>query len=72
MTELAGKLAESRDVRACLGEQWFRFTLARAPGDEDACSREEFEDALFEGKGDVRKGLLSLVTSDAFRFRRGE
>lgn len=70
--ELITKLARSTDVRACLATQWFRFALARSPVPDDDCARMAVERALSDGAGDIRKGILALVASDAFRFRRGE
>lgn len=70
--ELAEKLAASPQVRACLSKQWFRFALARDPGDGDACSLLAVETTLQDGDGDIREALVSLVTSDAFRYRKGE
>lgn len=66
------KLAAAPEVRSCLATQWFRYTLAREPEEEDACSLSLLKAALGQGKGNVREAILSLVSSDAFRFRRGE
>jgi hypothetical protein len=69
--ELAGKLASSIQVRKCLAQQWFRFGLARNPKPDDACSLEPMQENLSAGDGDIRSTLLALVTSDAFRYRKG-
>jgi hypothetical protein len=70
--QLAEKLASSAKVRECLAGQWFRFALARQPADDDGCSLLAVQTTLKDGDGDVRKAVLSLVASDAFRHRRGE
>jgi hypothetical protein len=68
--ELVGKLARSPEVRSCVAQQWFRYTLGRDITGGDACSVSLMEKALQQGGGDVRQGVLSLVGSDAFRYRR--
>lgn len=70
--ELAQRLARSEDVRGCMASQWFEYTLGRPPGQEDACSMDQLNKVFKEGGGDIRRGLLTFVQSDAFRFHRGE
>ncbi|MDF3069391.1 MAG: hypothetical protein K0R38_4992 [Polyangiaceae bacterium] len=68
--QLAKRLSTSADVRACVQKQWFRFSLGRFEGAEDACTLQQLAHD-FEASGyDVRELLLSLVTSDAFRHRK--
>lgn len=69
--ELAAKLGESQQVRACMGTQWFRFAYGREPTDEDACTVDSFAMALGKGDGDLPSSLLTFVVTDAFRFRGG-
>lgn len=69
--ELSTKLAESEQVRACMGTQLFRFAYGREPTDEDACTVESVAGALSKGDGDLPSSLLSFVVTDAFRFRGG-
>jgi hypothetical protein len=68
--ELAGKLADSADVRDCVAEQWFRFAFRRAieEGDE-ACSLAPARDLFAAQGGDIRALLLALVETDSFRNR---
>jgi Protein of unknown function (DUF1592)/Protein of unknown function (DUF1588)/Protein of unknown function (DUF1595)/Protein of unknown function (DUF1585)/Protein of unknown function (DUF1587) len=70
--ELTARLARSQDVRACMSEQWFRFTLGRVTEKADACSLQTMAHVMAEGTGDVRAALLALVTTDAFRYRKGQ
>jgi hypothetical protein len=70
--ELTTKLAQSQDVRRCMARQWFRFALGREPTDVDRCSLAALEEAFVAGGGDVRRALVALVSSDVFRYRRGE
>lgn len=67
--EMTQKLGASSKVRACMATQWFRYALAREPGDRDACTTQLFTEALSKGKGVLKDGLLALVVSDSFRFK---
>jgi hypothetical protein len=69
--ELSKMLAESPDVRHCVVKQWFRYALGRYETDADACSLAQV-DAAFAASGyQMRELLLSLVTSDSFRYVNG-
>jgi predicted RNA-binding Zn-ribbon protein involved in translation (DUF1610 family) len=71
--EMADILAKAPEVRSCMSEQWVRFALGRDPDEEaDAYSLQQLTDSFSKGKGDIRDAVLSLVSSDAFRFIRGE
>jgi hypothetical protein len=70
--ELAKKLATSPEVRACVQKQWFRFSLGRFEGADDACTLQALNADFEASDFDVKKLLLSLVTSDAFRYRKVE
>lgn len=70
--ELAKKLATSPDVRTCVQKQWFRFSLGRFEGAEDACTLASLAADFEASNFDVKQLLLSLVTSDAFRYRKVE
>ena len=68
--ELAGKLAESADVRDCVAEQWFRFAFRRAIDESDeACSLAPSRELFAAQGGDIRALLLALVETDSFRHR---
>ena len=68
--ELAQRLSTSPEVRGCVQKQWFRFSLGRFEGAEDACTLASLNADFAAADFDVRKLLLSLVTSDAFRYRK--
>jgi len=68
--ELAGKLAVSEEVRECTSQQWFNFALGRVQGSEDACSTDLIHQAFVDSDYDVRELMLTIVTTDAFRFRK--
>jgi hypothetical protein len=67
--ELTGRLASSPQVEACLATQWFRYTMGRAEQQADGCSLEQVKAQFANTGGDFRQLLVSLATTDAFRFR---
>jgi len=67
--ELTSRLAASPQVEACLATQWFRYTMGRAEQQADACSLEQVKTAFADSGGNFRELMVSLATSDAFRFR---
>lgn len=67
--ELAAKLASSTQVGACMATQWFRYGMGRGEQVEDVCSLEQIKEEFSSSGGDFRELLVSLATSDAFRFR---
>jgi hypothetical protein len=68
--ELAKKLANSGEVRACVATQWLRFALGRLESDQDACTLAKL-DSDFRASGENVKSLLtSVVLSDSFRTKR--
>ena len=69
VTELSKKLAQSQEVRTCIAQQWFNYALGRTQGDADACSLDAMAQAFAESNN-IRDLLLTLVTTDAFRYGR--
>jgi hypothetical protein len=67
--ELTSRLAASPQVEACLATQWFRYTMGRAEQEADACSLERVKATFASSGGSFRELMVSLATSDAFRFR---
>jgi hypothetical protein len=67
--ELTSRLAASPQVEACLATQWFRYGMGRAEQQADACSLEQVRSAFASSGGSFRELMVSLATSDAFRFR---
>jgi hypothetical protein len=68
--ELTKKLSTSSEVRECMAKQWFRFALARNESENDSCSVKAAYDAFQASGYDLRKLMVALVTTDAFRYRR--
>lgn len=69
---LAEQLAKSKKAQNCFAKQWFAYGLGRSVTKDDACSVAAVQVAFDESGGDVRHMIAALVTSDAFRYRRGE
>ncbi|MEZ4454427.1 MAG: DUF1592 domain-containing protein [Nannocystaceae bacterium] len=69
--ELAHRLAESEEVRACVVRQWFRYAYGRERDDEDACALDGLT-ASFDADDDVRALLIALTQTDAFRYARAQ
>ena len=67
--ELGEKLGKSKQVHDCFATQYLRFALGRSEKPEDTCSVQQIQHAFYAGGGDFRSLLLSIATSDSFRFR---
>jgi hypothetical protein len=67
--ELGQKLAGSAQVRSCVANQWFRFSLGRMESNDDACALRNAR-SEFARTGNVRELITNLVLSDAFRHVR--
>jgi hypothetical protein len=68
--ELAGKLAGSGVVEACLARQWLRFALSRLDGAADSCAVDGLTRALDGSGQSLREMILSLTAAEEFRYRR--
>jgi hypothetical protein len=67
--ELASRLASSSQVESCLATQWFRYGMGRGEQAGDVCSLNQIKAQFAETGGDFRELLVSMATSDVFRFR---
>jgi len=68
---LARRLAASKDVQACVAQQWFRYALARSGDDpSDEASLRNLAAAFGAAAGDLRTLFRGLVESEAFRLIR--
>ncbi len=68
--ELAKRLSTSAEVRDCVKKQWFRFSLGRLEGTDDACTLQALGKDFEASDYNVKSLLVALVTSDAFRYRK--
>ncbi|HEX6272379.1 MAG TPA: DUF1592 domain-containing protein [Polyangiaceae bacterium] len=66
--ELAGRLAESAEVRRCMVKQWFRYTFGRGETDADTCTLDKLEDVFVETRGDLNELLVALTQTDPFLY----
>jgi hypothetical protein len=66
---MGAKLAESRQVRACVASQWLGYALAVRRGNIDACMTEPLIRAFEASNGDLRELVVALAKSSAFRYR---
>jgi hypothetical protein len=67
--ELAERLSQSSQARACFATQWMRYGLGRAETDADDCTLAEVYRAFEETDGDVLETLVAITRTDAFRHR---
>jgi hypothetical protein len=68
--DLAKKLAGSKQARACVATQWFRFSQGRLEDTKrDACSLNALKAALEQSGGDLKELLVALTQTDAFLLR---
>lgn len=67
---LADRLARSPEVQRCYVTQWFRFGYGRSETTDDACTLASLMDGAAATGGDVRKLMVALTQTDAFRYRR--
>jgi len=67
--DLVARLADSNQVRQCVGTQWFRYALGRLDSAADRCALEQVERVFDDSDGDLRELLLAIAMSDSFRRR---
>jgi hypothetical protein len=67
--DLMQQLAELPEVGSCFAEQMFRFALSKMDGADDACSVQTISNALLQSGGQLPNALLTITTTDAFRYR---
>jgi hypothetical protein len=69
--ELAQWLAESEEAQACIATHWLKFAYGRNPGPDDACAREQVNEAFEESGYNVKELLVALTQTDAFLYYPG-
>jgi hypothetical protein len=68
--QMAEALASSAAVETCFARQVFRYAAARKDDAGDVCAVQTIGDAL--RSADLRAAFIAAVTTDSFRYRRGE
>ncbi|HWZ92069.1 MAG TPA: DUF1592 domain-containing protein [Polyangiaceae bacterium] len=66
--ELAGKLAQSTEVRQCVVKQWFRYANGRQEIDADTCTLAHLDKSFDDAGHDMRDLRVKIALSDAFRY----
>lgn len=64
--DLAGRLAESGDVRRCVIKQWFRYTFGRGETENDACTLDKLEQVFVRTHGDLNELIVALTQTAPF------
>jgi hypothetical protein len=67
--ELGARLAGSSQVQECIVTQWYRYGAGRVEQNEDLCSLAQVIANFKNSGGNFGELLVSLVASDAFRYR---
>ncbi|MEM6993409.1 MAG: DUF1592 domain-containing protein [Myxococcota bacterium] len=69
VVELAERLSATETFDKCVVDNWFRYAYGREQTAEDDCTMEVLRSTFEETDGDIRELLLTLISTDAFRFR---
>jgi hypothetical protein len=64
--ELAQRLLESDQVRACVTTQWFRYAFGRSENTDDACALDALTQQLENSNGDLLAVLRATVRLETF------
>lgn len=68
---LAGIMAQSSQVEACVSSQWLRYAMGRyLNAQDDACTVKVIEEAAADADGNIVEMFLAITTTDAFRYIR--
>lgn len=68
-SELAHRLANSKQVQNCIALQWYRYAMGRIEGPSDACSLAQARAAFEDSGGNFKELLVGLTRTDAFLYR---
>jgi hypothetical protein len=68
--DLVGRLAQAREVRACMARQWFRYALGRLDGEGDRPAIAAVIEAFARDGHRLPDLMVALAASHPFRFRR--
>ena len=70
-TELANLLLQDTKLSSCVSRQWFRYILARAPNQADACAVGNALATFSATDFNILQLIKSIVTSDSFQHVKG-
>jgi hypothetical protein len=66
--DLINRLMDAEELHRCIPTQWVQFALQRPEMDDDVCDQERLYRKFVESGFDLRELILSIVTTDSFRF----
>jgi hypothetical protein len=69
VVELAARLSESAEVRACVSKNWFQFAMARSDQPADRCTLDATFSAFNSGAQSMRDLVIDIVRADEFVLR---
>lgn len=69
ISQLARRLADSRQVHDCVASEWLRFAMGRGLGAGDQCSLTQVQDTFMNSQGRFDDLLVAIIMSDTFRTR---
>jgi len=70
-TELLDRIAKSSEVKRCFAQKYLTHAIARELAPEDSCALEQLQ-SEFASSGDLKRLILNVAHSDAFRLRTAE
>lgn len=70
--QLAGMLAQSKLLEACMAEHFFSFAQARPVEDSDKCVSNDWATSFSQGGGHVKDLVLTSVTHTTFVTRKDD
>ena len=70
VSDLAKKLAGSKQVQECVATEFYRYTLGRAETDADKCSLDAVKATFASKSYDMKELLVAITVTDAFRYRQ--
>ncbi len=68
VAELSTQLAQSEQVRECVGRQLFRFAMGRTETNRDLCAVQQIQDRFRGADYDLRELMVAIAVSDSFRY----
>lgn len=66
LPELAGKFAQSTNVRACVSKKLFTYGFGRIAQPTDSCTISRMESVLEQNDGNLKEALIQMIKTDTF------
>jgi len=68
--DFAKQLAETKEVRECVGRRWMRYVLRRSEAPEEQGSVDSLMKVFEQSQWDMREMLVALTTTPSFTHRK--